>query len=205
MPPTSPAGDRPAPRRLRRAARLAAPTLAAFSAVFAFAAFTDEAQNAGNRASAADVSITEDVAATAPLFALDDWQPGEEGDTVARCIGVTNDGSIPLAIRLRLAGTPTGSLGDFVDLRVVRGTRDRTVDSSSCATFAAAQGGGDVWSGELSAFPTTTAGAVADGGAPLPVDAERAYAVTWKLQDTEAAEGLSVSGVTFRWETSSAE
>jgi hypothetical protein len=61
---------------------MAAPTAAAaLAATLAVAAFTDDAQNAGNRASAADVTISADVAASSPLFDLADWQPGEDGDT----------------------------------------------------------------------------------------------------------------------------
>ena len=188
-------------RRARRAARVAAPTVAAFSAVFAFAAFTDEASNAGNSATAADVTITEDVAASAPLFALDDWQPGEDGDTVSRCIGITNGGSIAVPIKLRLAGPASGELGDFVDMTVERGTRTTATDDAGCGSFVA---GGDVYRGELDAFPTSAGTAVADGGGELAVGAERAYRITWRLQDTEEAEGKSLGGVTFRWETTTA-
>jgi len=187
--------------RARRAARVAAPTLAACSAVFAFAAFTDEATNEGNRATAADVTITEDVAASSPLFDLDGWRPGEDGGTVSRCIGVTNGGSIPLPIRLRLAGAPSGDLGDFVDMTVEYGGRDVAVDDADCATFSPA---GLVYSGELDEFPTAAGSALSDGGGALAAGSERAYRITWKLQDVEAAEGESVSAVTFRWETTTA-
>lgn len=187
--------------RARRAARIAAPTVAAFSAALGFAAFTDEASNAGNGATAADVTITEDVAASSPLFDLDAWQPGESGDTVSRCIGITNGGTIALPLKLRLAGAPAGGLGDFVDMTIERGTRDAATDDAGCGSFAAS---GEVYDGELDAFPTTTGTAVTDGAGALPVGAERAYRVTWKLQDDEAAEGQSVSGVTFRWETTTA-
>ena len=191
-------------RRTRRAARVAAPTVAAFGAVFAFAAFTDEAENAGNRASAADVTIGADVAATAPLFDLTDWQPGEDGDTVTRCIGVTNGGSLAVPVSMRLTGAPTGQLADYVDMTVVRGTRDARVDDAGCASFAPAASGAQVFRGELDEFPTTAGAAVGDGGAPLAVGAERAYQVTWKLQDTEDAEGKALGGVSFRWETTTA-
>src|SRR3954471_18601369 len=91
----------PARGRIRRAARIALPSCAAAIATsVAFAAFTDEAANSGNQASAASVTITEDVAASSPLFDLRDWQPGEQ-DTVARCIAITNDGSIALPLTLR--------------------------------------------------------------------------------------------------------
>src|SRR5688572_8455686 len=103
---------------VRKLGKLAAPTAVALAAGLAFAAFTDQAANGGNRATAADVTITEDVAATSPLFDLADWQPAEDGATVERCIGVTNGGSIALPLTLRLAGTPSGDLAEYVDVKV---------------------------------------------------------------------------------------
>jgi hypothetical protein len=193
----------PAPkRRIRRAAKVVLPSIAA-AAVTAvgFAAFTDDARNAGNSASAASVTITEDVAAATPLFDLSNWQPAEQ-DTVSRCIAITNDGSIALPLSLRFDGAPTGGLGDYVDMKVERGTRDAATNSSDCSSF---QSAGVVWEGELDEFPTTAAGRVSDKGAPLAVKGERAYKVTWKLQDDEGAEGKAISGVSFLWETTSAD
>ena len=204
---TLPAGDAPAaaPRRLRRVVRAVVPTAAAaVTATLAVAAFTDEAENSGNRATAADVTIGADVAASAPLFDLTGWQPGEDGDTVTRCIGVTNGGSVPVPVSMRLGGAPTGELADFVDMTIVRGTRDAAVDDAGCASFAPAASEAEVFRGELDEFPATAGTALADGGAPLAVDAERAYRITWTLQDTEDAEGRSLGGVDFRWETTSA-
>lgn len=204
---TTPAGAQPAPkpRRLRRLAKATVPTAAAaIAATLAVAAFTDDAQNNGNQATAADVTITEDVAATSPLFNLANWQPAEDGDTVTRCIGLTNGGSIPIPVKLRLAGAPTGALGDFIDMTIVRGTRTTSVNDASCGSFTADASGSEVYKGELDEFPTTAQGALADGGANLAVGAERAYQVTWKLQDSEDAEGKSISGVNFRWETTTA-
>jgi hypothetical protein len=48
-------------------------------------------------------------------------------------------------------------------------------------------------------------GGVSDGGGTLAVGAERAYRVTWQLQDSEDAEGLAVEDVDFLWETTTAD
>lgn len=191
----------PARGRIRRAARIVLPScVAAIATSVAFAAFTDEAANSGNQASAASVTITEDVAASSPLFDLRDWQPGEQA-TVARCIGVTNDGSIALPLTLRLDGAPTGELGDFVDMTVERGTRAAATDSADCSSFEAA---GVVFEGELDAFPTAAGAGLPDQAGPLAAGAERSYRVTWRLQDTEEAEGRSIANVDFLWESTSA-
>jgi hypothetical protein len=192
----------PARGRLRRLGRLVAPTAVALGAGLAFAAFTDDAANGGNRAIAADVTITEDVDARSPLFDLADWQPAEQGATVERCIGITNGGSVALPLTLRLDGAPAGGLGEYVDMRVEHGTRPAATDDAGCDGFAA---GGEVYAGELADFPTTAAGRLAAGAERLAVGAERAYRITWTLQDTEEAEGQAVSGVNFLWETTTAE
>ena len=193
------------PRRARRAARVILPSVAAAAVTaLGFAAFTDDAANNGNRASAANVVLTEDVPATTPLFDLDNWQPHEE-DTVSRCISVTNDGSIPLPVGLRLKGTPSGDLADYVDMKIEVGSRAKSVDTSDCATFKADPAVATVFEAELDEFPTAAGAAISDKAGKLAVDAERTYRVTWHLQDDEAAEGKSVAGVNFLWETTSAD
>ena len=192
------------PSRLGQVARYALPSLAAALVTgLGFAAFTDDAQNSGNQATAANVTITGDAATSAPLFDLDDWQPGED-DTVSRCIAITNDGSIALPLTLRLNGAPGGRLGDFIDMKVERGTRDSATDTADCSTFTAAESDAVVYDGELDAFPVASGDAVSDKGGKLAPGAERAYRVTWHLQDDEGAEGQTVSGVDFVWESTSA-
>jgi hypothetical protein len=175
---------------LRRTGRFALPLVVAVGAGLASAAFTDEASNEGNRASAADVTISTGRAATSPVFDLADWRPG--GGPERRCVTVTNEGSVPVPLTMRLDGAPTGGLAGFIDMTVERG--------AGCDAFAA---DGEVFSGELAAFPATAAGALADGGPALAPGASRAYRVTWELQDDEEAEGLSVAGVDFLWTSSS--
>lgn len=193
------------PSRLGQVARYALPSFAAALVTgIGFAAFTDDAQNAGNQATAANVTITGDAAASAPLFDLSNWQPAED-DTVSRCIAITNDGSIALPLTLRLGGAPTGRLGDFIDMKVERGSRDAATDTADCSTFAPAASDAVAYDGELDAFPTAAGEAISDKGGKLAVGAERAYRVTWHLQDDEGAEGESISGVDFVWETTSAE
>ena len=175
---------------LRRTGRFALPLVVAVGAGLAWAAFTDDATNAGNRATAADVTISAGRAATSPVFDIADWRPG--GGPERRCVTVTNDGSIAVPLTMRLDGAPAGELAGFVDMTVERG--------ASCDAFTA---DGEVFAGELAAFPTAAAGALGDGGGALAPGASRAYRVTWELQDDEGAEGLGVSGVDFLWTSSS--
>jgi hypothetical protein len=196
-------GDAPAaPRRIvRRAARLAGPTFVALGAVFALAAFTDDARVDDNGATAASVTISADRAASAPLFAISDWRP--EDAAQARCVTLTNDGSVAVPVSFGLARAATGPLADFVDVTVERGSGTAATRDGACAGFTAA-GPVDLAPGaagtgaELDELPHGAA-LVPDGGAPLAPGAARTYRITWTLQDTEAAEGLSVEGVDLRW------
>ena len=176
---------------LRRTGRFALPLVVAVGAGLASAAFTDDATVAGNRATAADVTISAGRSATSPVFDIAGWRPGE-GASVARCVEIANEGSVPVPLTMRLDGAPAGELAEFIDMTVERGP--------GCDAFTAA---GEVFRGELASFPTQAAGARADGGPALAPGASRAYRVTWRLQDDEQAEGRSVSGVDFLWASSS--
>ena len=202
----TPMGARPATsRRLRRVARVALPSIAAAAVTAAgYAAFVDQAGNDGNQATAASVAITQDVGATTPLFDLTDWQP-QEADTVARCISVRNEGSIALPLSLRFKGAPSGELGRYVDMTIVRGTRDAASSTSDCSSFRTDGADATVYDGLLGDFPTAAGGAIADKGGRLGVGASRAYRITWHLHDDDAAQGKSISGVNFLWETTSAD
>jgi hypothetical protein len=182
--------------------KAAVPLAIAAGATLALAAFTDDATNAGNRATAADVTITADAAATSALFDLAEWRPGP-GAAESRCIAVANGGSVPVPIALRFAAPPTGALGDYVDMTITRGSRPRATDGPGCADFTADAVDAKVYAGELGEFPSAAGAALGDRAAPLPVGEERAYRITWALQDDEGAEAQSLSGVTFRWESSS--
>ncbi len=187
---------------VRRIGKVAAPTVAVIGVGLAFAAFTDDARNDGNQASAASVTITEDVSASSALFNLTNFRPSDP--TEQRCIGVTNGGSVPVPIKLRLAAAAGGTgLGSHIQMTIERGTRTTSNNTSSCTGFAADATSPTFFNDKLANFPTTAGGAIADGGTALAVGAERAYRIRWTLDDTEAAEGKTVTGVDFLWTSSS--
>jgi len=186
------------PRALRRLAKLLGSVLVVSGAGLAFAAFTAEEANSGNAATAADLTVTDDVG-SATLFDpandpdLANWLPG---DAEVRCIGITNGGTVPAAVTL-YGNTPGGTgLGAYVDMTIERGTiAAGHSDRKDCSTFAAAT---SFSSGTVSAF-TTTAPGLSDGGADLAAGAKRGYRITWTLQDAAAAEGRTLSAYTVSW------
>jgi hypothetical protein len=187
---------------VRRIGKVAAPTVAVIGVGLAFAAFTDDARNDGNQASAASVTITEDVSASSSLFNLTNFRPSDP--TEQRCIGVTNGGSVAVPVTMHLDGALAGTgLGSHISMTIERGTRTTTDNTSSCATFAPDATSPTFFNDKLSAFPTARNSAIPDQGAPLPVGQERAYRIRWTLDDTETAEGKTVSDVDFVWTSSS--
>jgi hypothetical protein len=151
------------------------------------------------------VSIADNDAGGA-LISLTNAKPG---DTSSRCILVTYSGSLPANVRLYAA--VTGTLGDYVDLTVTRGT-DSAPSFSSCASFTAdatnyiGSGAGVIYSGVLSSFPTSaTAANEPTSGAPATWtnSTTHSYKITATLQASAptAAQGAS-STVTFTWEAS---
>jgi hypothetical protein len=90
-------------------------------------------------------------------------------------------------------------------MKIERGTRARATDSADCSTFQSDASNAVVYDGELDEFPAAGGQGVSDKGGQLAVGGERAYRVTWHLQDSEDAEGKSISGVNFLWETTSAD
>ena len=192
----------PRGNRMRRLAKVAAPTVAVLGVGLAFAAFTDDARNDGNQATAASVTITEDVSASSALFNVTNFKPSDP--TVERCIGVTNGGSIPVPIKMHLDGAPAGTgLGSHIQMTIERGTRSAADNTSSCGSFVADATSPTFFNDKVANFPTTSGTAISDNGASVAVGAERAYRIRWTLDDTETAEGKTVTDVDFVWTSSS--
>lgn len=182
----------------RRAGKLAGTVVVLGGASLAFAAFTAERTNSGNAATAADLTLTDDVG-SATLFNptsdadLANWKPG---DTETRCIGITNGGTVPGDVTLR-GSTPGGTgLGAYVNMTIERGTiAAGHTDRNDCSTFTS---GTQFSTGTVSAFTTASPG-VADGGAALAANAKRGYRITWTMQDNDAAKAKTISAYTFTW------
>ncbi|GAA4660689.1 hypothetical protein [Kineococcus glutinatus] len=205
-------------RALARRVRPAAPVLVALLACgsllqVADASFTARTSTAANTFSAGTVVLSDDRAAGSVLLSAVNMKPGDSATT---CYRVSYTGSLPVEVRLR--GTTTGTgLGSHVRLTVTRGTLTAT-SGPSCSTFTAA-GSGTVYSGTLSALPSTYA-----TGRPDPTATTwgpgngaadtRAFQVVLSVTDAVSADGLAAtqavlagqgltSSTTLTWEAQS--
>lgn len=189
------------PSRARRLAKLTASVAVLAGAGLAFAAFTAEQSNTGNAATAANLTVSDDVA-SATLFNpaadadLANWQPG---DPEVRCIGIINGGSVPAAVTLR-GNTPGGTgLGGYITMKLERGTFSGAHTSrTDCSNFVADASTPVFYNANVSAYPTA-GGGTTDGGGNLAASAKRAYRVTWELQDDQAAINKSISAYSLTW------
>lgn len=174
---------------------------AAVSSAVTYAAFVARTTNAGNTISAGTVSLTDNDTG-AMLTSLSGALPGNSDTS---CIRVTYNGN--LAASVRLYASTTGSLAPYLTLTVTRGSAAAGFDN--CTGFAAdatnytGAGAGVVYSGLLSAFPTSYASGLVEPKSATPerwtTGETHDYKLTLTLNDVNAAQGLSGTA-TFSWE-----
>jgi len=154
------------------------------------AAFSDTTSNTTNSFNAGTVVLTDDDAATA-LFTASGMSPGSP---VVECIELTYSGSITPA-DIRMYGTDTGVLSQYLDLTIEVGTGGTFGD---CTLFAPAT---TIYTGTLDNF-TATHTAWATGLATFTAAANPTLQVlrfTVDVQDNNAAQGQSATAG-FTWE-----
>jgi hypothetical protein len=176
--------------------------LGAVAGVGSYSAFTATTANTGNSFAAGSVVIT-DNDLDAVMLGLTNAKPG---DADTSCIRVTYTGS--LSSTVRLYSTQTGTLGQYLTLTVTRGT-DSSPSFDSCTNFTPdgtnyiGQGSGVIYSGNLSAFPSTYAAGLVDplSGSPesWATNEVHSYKFVVTLQDNNAAQTLTGTAG-FTWE-----
>jgi hypothetical protein len=128
-----------------------------------FSAFTATTENGGNKFVAGDVVLS-DNAAGAKMFDVSNIHPGGPGSS--KCLTVSYTGSLDALVRLYATTTSTAGmdLSPYLDVKVTRGHfTGATPDLQDCTGFSgetgdlAGKGPGVVYSGKLSAYPTTYA------------------------------------------------
>ncbi len=167
-----------------------------------YAAFFSSTANPGNSFAAGTVYITSNGLSGA-LVAMTSAKPNSPPTT--GCIQVTYNGTLNSSVRLY--GSTTGTLAQYLTLTVTRGTNSSPFNS--CAGFTAdatnyiGAGPGVIYSGNLNAFPTTYAAGIVDptAGAPATWITSEAHAYRFVLtvQNNPAAQALS-STAAFTWE-----
>jgi predicted ribosomally synthesized peptide with SipW-like signal peptide len=170
-----------------------------------FSSFSSVTTNPTNSFTAGTVSLSDNDAGSA-MLALTNAKPADASQS---CIAITYSGTLDAAVRLY--GSISGSLNQYLTLTITRGTQSPATFGSACTNFTAdttdyvGQGAGVLFSGNLSTFTGTdwTTGLVdpADGGGTetWTTNEVHVYKFVVTLQSNNAAQGLSGTAA-FTWE-----
>jgi hypothetical protein len=156
-----------------------------------WSAFDRTASSPGNAVATGTVSLADNDGGSA-LLSL---SGARNGSSVTSCAQLTYDGTVPADVRIY--GTVGGGLASYLTLTITRGTIAGIPAAKSCTGFVAdgtdylSKGAGVIYSGNLSAFPTSATGALAD---PTSSAAEQwdngeahAYKLTVTMNSTSGA------------------
>lgn len=160
------------------------------------AAFTASTSNGSNTWSSGTVLLADDDSSSV-MFNATDIKPGSTG---IKCINVTYSGTLAGQVRLYVT-SPSGTLGQYLDLTVEEGTGATGGATLSCSGFSA---GSTLSAGGETLDSFATAHSAFGGGvsawAPTGASSEtRSYRVTYTLQDDNNAQNKSAAA-TFTWE-----
>jgi len=167
-----------------------------------WSAFSGTTGNPGNTFSTGTVSLADNDGG-ASLLSLSNATPGA---TASGCIKVTYDGDLPADVKL--FGSVSGTLAQYLTLKVTRGTDTGTFPNCNFTADARdyiGQGAGVIYNGNLSALPASYAAGIADpdastgGGETWSNGEGHAYKLEVTLQNDAAAAGQSASA-SFTWE-----
>jgi hypothetical protein len=166
-----------------------------------WSAFDRTASSPGNAVATGTVALADNDGGSALLSLTG----ARNGSSVTSCTKVTYSGTVPSDVRVY--GTVSGGLAAYLTLTITRGTIGGSPAAKSCTGFTAdstdylSKGAGLIYSGTLSAFPTSATTALVDptSGATEQWDAGEAHA--YKLTVTmNSASGTGMSATAdFTW------
>lgn len=167
-----------------------------------FSAFSSTATNSGNTFAAGTVYLTDNDAGSA-MYNVSAAAPSQSS---SYCIKLTYGGTLPATVKLYTTST-LGSVANYVDLTIERGTVSGSPAFPSCTGFTA---GSTIYSGTLGNFASTK-NSYANGVSAFPGSQTQwnqndtlVYRFTLSLQSDPNANGgatpLSTGSHAFTWE-----
>lgn len=172
-----------------------------------WSAFDRTASSPGNAVATGSVALSDNDGG-APLLSL---TGARNGSSVTSCVKLTYGGTVPADVRVYGAVSGTG-LDTYLTLTITRGTIAGTPAAKSCTGFSAdatdylGRGAGVIYSGNLSAFPTSAGTALVDPTSALDAQWNAGEAHAYKLTVTmNSASGAGKSATAdFTWLATSA-
>lgn len=160
------------------------------------AVFSATTANPGNSWSAGAISLSDDDSSDTAMFAATGLVPGSTG---SNCIAVTYTGTLATSVKLYVsASTDASALAQHLDLVIEQGTGG---GYGSCGAFVA-DGGGPIFSGDLSTFATTKNSFGAGVGNWTPnANGSKVYKISYTLNAaTPSNKQGAATTATFTWE-----
>ncbi|HEU4701778.1 MAG TPA: hypothetical protein VFS37_04785 [Conexibacter sp.] len=167
-----------------------------------WSAFDRSASSPGNAVAAGRVALADNDGGS-PLLSL---AGARSGSSVTSCAKVTYAGTVPADVRIYAAVSGSG-LAQYLTLTITRGTIAGTPAAKSCTGFTAdttdylSKGAGVIYSGALSAFPTSAGAALVDPTSALDEQWDPGEAHAYKLTVTmSSASGAGMNAsADFTW------
>ncbi len=156
------------------------------------AAFTASTDDGANNWTTGSVALTDDDGGSVMFNATN----LAGGASLSKCIVVTYSGSLTTGVAVKLHGTASGGLGEYLDLTVDEGTGGTF---ASCAGFTA---NSTIYTGEVDDFATDHSGwanGLATGWSPNANPTSRVFRFTVTVQSDNAAQSQTASA-TYTWE-----
>lgn len=156
------------------------------------AAFNSSTNNSGSSFAAGTVAVSDNDASTL-LFDTTAMLPG---DTKTTCVRVDYTGSV--AGTIRMYGTSTGNLAQYLNLTLERGTG--ASGFNNCTGFSSSA---TVYSGTVSGFASShSAYSNGAGSYAAATSSNQWFRFIWTLQDHNSAQSQTASA-TYTWEARS--
>jgi hypothetical protein len=176
---------------------LLASTLAAGAVTFSVlqtsrAAFTGSTDDGANNWTTGSVALSDDDAGSVMFNATN----LAGGASLTNCIAVTYSGSLTTGVLVRLYGSSTGALGDYLDLTIEEGSGG---GFGSCTGFSA---NSTLFNGEVDDFAAVHSSwstGLSTGWSPNANPTTRVFRFTVTVQNDNNAQSKTASA-TYTWE-----
>ncbi len=176
---------------------LLASTLAAGAVTFSVlqtsrAAFTASTDDGANNWTTGSVALSDDDGGSVMFNATN----LAGGASLTKCIAVTYAGSLTTGVSVKLYGTASGALGDYLDLTIEEGTGG---GFGSCAGFTA---NSTLYNNEVDDFAASHSNwstGLATGWSPNANPTTRVFRFTVTVQNDNNAQSKTASA-TYTWE-----
>lgn len=153
-------------------------------------AFTSAYRNPGNTFAAGSITLSGSVDRATALFNLSGIKPGP---VASRCVKVTYRADGGLQSTLKVHGTTTGPLGQYLRMKITRGSFSGSVPAGGACTGFLPSSAIPMYDGALTSLPTSWTNGVTDVHPTWTDGDDAVYRIDVELSDRDEAQGTSAT------------